>query len=313
MRPIFIILIFFSILLLLFFITSLICYLMPFYNKNKHSTNEDIILPNNELYRKHHDQIVSDIIDGRKLGFKEYRINSFDNLKLYGRYYESIENAPIEIMFHGYKGDGERDLSTGIRRAKKCGRNVLIVDQRAHGKSEGHTISFGIKERYDCMSWINFVIKEFGPDIQIILTGISMGAATVMMASNLDLPNNVVGILADCGYDSPRNIIKKYIYDMKLPGNIFIPFVKLGGLLFGHFNLDSVTPLNCVKESKVPIIFIHGDEDTFIPYQMSQNLYEACTSKKQLVIIKHAEHGLSYLEDPITYVDELNNFFKNKK
>ena len=214
-------------------------------------------------------------------------------------------------MFHGYRGSGERDLSTGIIRAKACGRNVLIVDQRAHGKSEGHTISFGIKERFDCLSWINFAIEEFGSDVKIILTGISMGAATVMMASNLSLPKNVIGILADCGYDSPRNIIKKYIYDMRLPGNLLIPFVKLGGLIFGHFNLDSTTALECVKESKVPIIFIHGECDTFVPCYMSTNLYNACTNKKHLVIIKNAEHGVSYLEDPETYVNELNNFFKN--
>lgn len=298
-------------LLLLIFFTTLICYLMPFYNKKRKNSTKEITLPDNEIYKFYHDLIVSDIENGRKMESKEFRIKSFDNLTLYGRYYESIKDAPIEIMFHGYKGSGERDLSTGIRRAKACGRNVLIVDQRSHGKSDGHTISFGIKERYDCISWINFVINEFGNDIKIILTGISMGAATVMMASNLDLPENVIGILADCGYDTPRNIIKKYIYDLKLPGNLLIPFVKLGGLIFGHFNLDSATPLECVKESKVPIIFIHGEADTFIPFQMSINLHNACSNKKHLVIIKNAEHGVSYLEDPETYVTELKNFFKN--
>lgn len=298
-------------LLLLVFITSFICYLMPFYNKKRVFDDKEISLPDNEIYKLHHDEIISDIENGRKMKSIEFTIKSHDNLNLYGKYFESFKDAPIEIMFHGYRGSGERDLSTGIRRAKSCGRNVLIVDQRSHGKSDGHTISFGIKERYDCLSWVNFVVKEFGSDIKIILTGISMGAATVMMASNLDLPKNVIGILADCGYDTPRNIIKKYIYDMKLPGNFFIPFVKLGGLIFGHFNLDKVTPLSCVKEAKVPIIFIHGESDTFIPYQMSENLYKACSSRKHLVIIKNAEHGVSYLEDPITYVNELNNFFKN--
>lgn len=307
----FIVLIIVLSILFLILLTSFICYLMPFYNRNKQVLSDEIVLPDNILYKIYHDTIINHIENGRQVESKEYFIKSYDNLTLYGKFYKSFENAPIEIMFHGYRGSGERDLSTGIIRAKACGRNVLIVDQRAHGKSEGHTISFGIKERFDCLSWINFAIEEFGSDVKIILTGISMGAATVMMASNLSLPKNVIGILADCGYDSPRNIIKKYIYDMKLPGNLLIPFVKLGGLIFGHFNLDSTTALECVKESKVPIIFIHGECDTFVPCYMSTNLYNACTNKKHLVIVKNAEHGVSYLEDPETYVNELNNFFKN--
>ena len=300
-------------LLILTFITSLICYLMVFYNKNKPEFSDEIVLPDNEIYKTHRDLIVSDIKNARKMASKEYTIKSYDNLTLYGKYFESFQNAPIEIMFHGYRGSGERDLSTGIRRAKACGRNVLIVDQRSHGKSEGHTISFGIKERYDCISWINFVIQEFGNDVEIILTGISMGAATVMMASNLDLPSNVKGILADCGYDSPRNIIKKYIKDMKLPSNLFIHFVKLGALIFGHFNIDKASPIESVKNAKVPIIFIHGETDTFVPCYMSKILYDNCTSRKKLTIIKDAEHGISYLIDPNTYVNALEDFFKNEK
>lgn len=100
---------------------------------------------------------------------------------------------------------------------------------------------------------------------------------------------------------------------MHLPANIFYPFVKLGALLFGHFNVDSASPLESVKNAKVPIIFIHGECDTFVPCSMSKKLYDACTSKKHLTIIKDAEHGISYLFDPVLYVTELENFFKNKK
>ena len=300
-------------LIIITLLTSFICYKMAFYSKNNHKKTSEINLPNNEIFNNFKPLIVSDIENARKMEFKEFSIKSYDGLILYGKYFESFKNAPIEIMFHGYRGDGERDLSTGIRRAKECERNVLIIDQRGHGKSEGHTISFGIKERFDCLSWINLVIKDFGDDVEIILTGISMGAATVMMASNLELPKNVKGILADCGYDTPKNIIKKYISDMHLPANIFYPFVKLGALLFGHFNVDSASPLESVKNAKVPIIFIHGECDTFVPCSMSKKLYDACTSKKHLTIIKNAEHGISYLFDPVLYVTELENFFKNQK
>ena len=313
MKWYFIVLIIILALVFLVFLTSLICYLKTFYSKREKHKSDEIHLPNNPLYDTFKDQIIEDIMAARKMKYKLLKTKSFDNLTLYGKYFESFEKAPIEIMFHGYKGDAERDLSTGIRRAKACGRNVLIVDQRAHGLSEGHTISFGINERLDVLSWIDTVLKEFGIDTEIILCGVSMGAATVMMASNLDLPSNVKGILADCGYDSPKTIIKKYIRDLHLSPNVFYPFVKLGALIFGHFNLDSASPIESVKSSKTPIIFIHGDNDSFVPSYMSEKLYNACTNKKHLTIIKGAEHGISYLFEPDIYVNDLNNFFNVKK
>ena len=300
-------------LIVLTLLTTYICYRMAFYSKNKPHKKEEINLPDNEIFKHFKPLILSDIFAARAMEYQEFYVKSFDGLTLYGKYYESFKDAPIELMFHGYRGDGERDLSTGIRRAKECGRNVLIVDQRGHGKSEGHTISFGINERLDCLVWINKVIEVFGQDIKIILTGISMGAATVMMASNLDLPSNVVGILADCGYDSPKNIIIKYINDLHLPAKIFYPFVKLGALIFGHFNIEKASPIESVKEAKVPIIFIHGEKDTFVPCSMSEKLYKECISRKQLTIIKNAEHGISYLFEPETYVSALKEFFKNEK
>lgn len=300
-------------LIVLTLLTTYICYRMAFYFKNKPHKKDEINLPDNEIFKHFKPLILSDIFAARAMEYQEFYVKSFDGLTLYGKYYESFKDAPIELMFHGYRGDGERDLSTGIRRAKECGRNVLIVDQRGHGKSEGHTISFGINERLDCLVWINKVIEVFGQDIKIILTGISMGAATVMMASNLDLPSNVIGILADCGYDSPKNIIIKYINDLHLPAKIFYPFVKLGALIFGHFNIEKASPIESVKEAKVPIIFIHGEKDTFVPCSMSEKLYKECISRKQLTIIKNAEHGISYLFEPETYVSALKEFFKNEK
>ena len=305
----FIVLICFIVLILLALITSFICYMMTFYSKNKESTSDEIVLPNQPIYQLFKDDIIKDITDVRKLKYEEFSIKSFDDLTLYGKYFECIKGAPIEIMFHGYKGSGERDLSTGVKRAFKCNRNALIVDQRASGKSEGHTISFGINERHDCLSWTNFVVNHFGNDVKIILTGISMGAATVLLASSMDLPKNVIGVLADCGYDKASDIIKKVIKEMKLPANFFYPFVKIGAKIFGHFDLEETSPYESVQKSKVPIIFIHGDIDSFVPYYMSDKLYNICSTKKQLVKVLNADHGVSYLVDPDTYITELNNFF----
>ena len=176
----------------------------------------------------------------------------------------------MEILFHGYRGDAERDLSKGIERCFKLNRNALIVDLRGIGESEGNVITFGIKERKDCLTWINFAIKEFGNNVEIIITGISMGAATVMMASSMDLPKNVIGTLADCGYSSPKDIIKKVIKQIHLPTFIFYPLIKLGAKLFGKFNLEEYSPYESVQKSKVPIIFIHGNVDNFVPCDMSE-------------------------------------------
>ena len=299
-----------SLIIILIFITSYVCFRLTFYSKNKLILDKDeIVIPDDKFYRKFKNVIIDDIKYSRSLEFKEYSIKSFDGLTLYAKYYECIKGAPIEIMFHGYKGNAERDLSTGIKRAFRCNRNVLLVDQRASGKSEGKVITFGINESKDCVKWAEFASKEFGEDVKIILTGVSMGAATVLIASSLDLPKNVVGVIADCGYNKASDIIKKVIKEMKLPASIFYPFERIGARIFGHFKLEETSPYESVKNSKIPTIFLHGDADSLIPCDMSLKLYIACTSKKRLVTINGAEHGVSYLEDPEKYINELNDFF----
>lgn len=296
------------------FLISFICFKLTFYLKNKKASDPNsIILPDDLIFKKYNDIIIRDIKEVREYPHKEYTITSFDGLKLYGKYYENIPGAPIEIMFHGYKGSGERDLSTGVKRAFKCGRNAFLIDQRGCGNSEGHVTSFGINERLDCQTWAYYISKEFGSETKLFLTGISMGAATVLMASALELPENVAAILADCGYSKPSDIIKKVVKEMKLPTKVFYPFIKLGAKIFGKFDLEQTSPYECVKHSKLPIIFIHGDNDELVPCDMSIKLYEACTSVKKLVTIHNAEHGVSYLVDPEKYIYELNNFFSEYK
>lgn len=297
--------------LLLTLLMAYICYKLTFYsNKEKNILKEEITLPNNDMFNEFKDQIINDIKEVRTYNYQDFYIYSYDGLKLHGKYYQKHTDAPIEIMFHGYKGSGERDLSTGVKRAFLCGRNALVIDQRASGLSEGKTITFGIKERYDCVSWVNFVTKHFGENQKIILTGISMGAATVMLASSMNLPKNVIGVLADCGYNKASDIIKKVIKDMKLPPNIIYPFIKLGAIIFGRFNPDETSPYESIKKTTLPIIFIHGSSDDFVPHNMSEKLYNACNSKKRLVSIKDGKHGTSYFKDSDTYIKELNEFFK---
>ena len=166
--------------------------------------------------------------------FDAVSITGFDGPKLYGRYYHVQENAPVQIMFHGYKSTPFVDMSGGNKLAQKLGHNTLVVDQRSHGMSEGTTITFGIKERRDCLCWIQYVLERCGQDTPIILVGLSMGAATVLMAADLDLPANVKGIIADCPYSTPKDIILKTSGDMHFPPKLTYPFVRLGAYLYGH-------------------------------------------------------------------------------
>ena len=227
--------------------------------------------------------------------------NSCDGLKLAGRYYHTAEGAPVMILFHGYRSISLRDCAGGYILAKKLGFNVLAVDQRAHAESEGRVISFGIREHKDCESWIRFVIKRFGNDAKIVLSGLSMGAATVLMASQLPLPDNVVAILADCPYSSPADIIRKVCRDRHLPDHLAYPFIRLGAWIYGRFDLEMTTACNAVKKASVPILLIHGEDDHFVPCEMSGLIHSCCASPSQLHTFAGAGHGLCYMVDPIRY------------
>ena len=294
----------------LILLTSFLCFYMAFFVPKHGPVGEDEYpIPEGEIYEHFREKMVNWMRQTRQLPREDFWIESFDGLKLHGRYYEYAPGAPIELMFHGYRGSAERDLSGGIERCFRVGRSALIVDQRCAGNSGGHVITFGVHERRDCLSWIDFAIDHFGPDVKIILTGISMGAATVLMAGGEELPPNVVGILADCGYTSAKAIMYDVIRKMGLPPKPSYPFVKLGARIFGHFDLEETSPLEAVRRCKLPVIFFHGEADDFVPCFMSRENFDACASRKHLVTIPGAGHGLAYAVEPDRYVEELYDFF----
>ena len=296
----------------LILLPSLVCFMIVFYSpKRKVLGDDEYEIPEGEIYEVHRDYMVTWIKNSRTMPHEDMCITSYDGLKLRGRYYEYSKDAVVEILFHGYRGSGERDLAGAIDRCFQLGRSALIVDQRGSGLSDGHVITFGIKERYDCLSWIEHCIKRFGEDVRIKITGVSMGAATVMMASGLELPENVIGVLADCGYTSPKEIIKKVIKDIKLPVFIFYPLIRLGGVLYGGFDIESASPIEALKNCKLPILIFHGDEDAFVPYYMAQELYDACaSSKKHFHTVKGAGHGLAFPQDKEGYLNTVRNTAK---
>lgn len=295
-------------LVLLVLLISYICFRMAFYTDRK-EVRPEFDIPDGEIYEPFREKMVGWMKATRAMPHEDMTVTSFDGLTLKGRYYEFSPGAPIELMFHGYRGNADRDLCGGVQRCFALGHSALIVDQRACGKSEGHVISFGIRERRDCHTWLAYMQERFGPDARIILCGISMGASTVLMAAGEDLPENVIGVLADCGFSSAKAIIQKVIRDMKLPSGISYPFVKLGARIYGGFDLEETSAIEAVKRCRVPAIFFHGESDEFVPCDMSRELYEACVTRKQLVTIPGAGHGLSYPVDKQTYLKELGQFF----
>ena len=298
------------ILALMIVLISYLCFRMAFYSPDRPAVPSDAIdIPEGEAYEEFREDMEKWTRDLRAMPHEEMSITSFDGLTLRGKFYEYAPNAPIELMFHGYRGTAERDLSGGVARCFQLGRSALLVDQRGCSDSEGNVISFGINEHRDCLAWLDFAIQRFGEDVKIILTGISMGASTVLMVSDQALPPNVLGILADCGFSSAKDIIKKVIRQMGLPAELGYPFVKLGAKLFGHFDLEAHSAVEAVRNATVPVIFFHGDGDDYVPCEMSRINYEACTSKKKLVIIPRAGHGLSYPVAPDVYLDALREFF----
>lgn len=294
---------------LLLALVSYICYRMVYLVPRK-PTLDPYDFPKGSQYRTLSREMHSLVDSAAALEGKDVYTVSFDGLKLHGKYYETAPGAPVQILFHGYRSNAVRDFSGGLQLALKSGHNALLIDERAHGKSEGRCLSFGILERQDCLSWIRYVNRNIGFDTSIILTGISMGAATILMASGLRLPANVKGIIADSGYTSPEAIIRKVMVDRHYPPALTYPFVQLGGYLYGGFDLREADALRALQNCQVPVLFIHGEDDRFVPCKMTLENYAHCASDKTLLTIPAAGHGLSYLVDEPKYIAAVNAFLK---
>ena len=287
-------------------LTAFICFMMAFYSSNK-KPKEEYPLPPGEIYLPYREVMTAWMKEAQALPYEAMSLTSFDGLTLRGRYYEYEPGAPIELMMPGYRGLAQRDLCGGVQRCFAMGRSALIVDQRGCGESDGHVITFGVREHRDCLDWARLLVDRFGEDVRIYLTGISMGAATVMIAAGQELPPQVIGVVADCGFTSAKDIIKKVIRQLHLPADLLYPFVRLGAILYGGFDPEAVSPVDALKNCRVPVFFAHGDTDDYVPYKMSVRNHEVCPAPKTLFTAKGAGHGLAYIVDPEAYIQALKD------
>lgn len=234
-------------------------------------------------------------------------IKSYDGLNLHAYFVKTdTPSDKIMIMFHGYRSS-YKDFSCAFQYYSGLGFDMLVVDQRSHGQSEGKIISYGVKERFDVVSWLEYAKERFGDEYSYYLDGISMGASTVMMAS--DLVSGVKGIIADCGYTSPKEIIIQVAKSMHVP-KVFVYPVGFLARIFGGFNYKYSTK-DALSKTSVPIIFVHGLSDDFVPSYMTDENYDVCASEKTKILVENATHGYSFLVDEKRVKAELEKFIEN--
>lgn len=237
-------------------------------------------------------------------------ITSKDGLKLHG-YWVPAENPRGTILLaHGYRSTILVDFGLAYAFYHALGMNILVPHQRAHGDSEGRYITFGVKESEDFLCWIHYHNETFG-EYQLILSGLSMGASTVLYLADRELPANVKCIIADCGFTSPKAILDKVYRDVvHLPSGLSLWAADLFARLFAGFHLDEKDTRQVLKNAKLPVFLIHGLKDDFVPSFMTQQGFDACSGPKELLLVEGAGHGTSFLVDKQTYTKRIIAFLE---
>jgi pimeloyl-ACP methyl ester carboxylesterase len=300
-----------TLLCLILFLGGYITYRMAFYNNVKKNPPDPYKFAEGDDPRKVLSrELIGNILDMDKRGeFESVYISSHDGLKLHARLYLHSEGAPFAICAHGYKSYYAIDFSGGCPDLISLGFNVLLIDQRACGESEGVTVSFGYNERRDILSWIDYIEGRFGKESRILLSGVSMGAATVLYAAALGLPPSAKCVFADCPYSSAREIIRKTIGDMHLPTFLY-PLVRFGAKIYGGFDPNAVDIAAVAENIDLPTVIIHGEGDDFVPCSMSERIAAANARSIALYTFPDAHHAVSYLYDRERYRSVMSEYAK---
>lgn len=257
----------------------------------------------------------SDVIEEGKAwhaaqNWEHVRIKSRDGLTLHGVYLPHPQAKRAVLCVHGYHGSAERDFSGAMAAFYEMGSSLLLIDQRAHGKSEGKYTTFGVLERMDVQAWAEYYEGRTGGAIPMVLDGISMGAATVLMAGELEMPRSVSGVIADCGYTTPAEQLRHVVENM-LHAKAFPALQLVMGMarLAGGFSLSGASARKGAAAWTRPVLFVHGLKDSFVPSWMSEDNFKACNAPKDIYLVEGAEHGLSYLVDKAGVSQKLSHLF----
>ena len=242
----------------------------------------------------------------------EVEIESYDGIHLVGHLWESESPKRTVLLMHGWRSSWSNDFGVMADFLHENHCNILFAEQRAQNKSGGEYMGFGLLERYDCREWIKWLNDRYGADTPLYLGGVSMGATTVLMASGLELPENVRGIVADCGFTSPYAIWKHVVQkNLHLPYELHARAADdLCKRRIQHTPREYCTTM-ALKNTNIPILFVHGTDDHFVPITMTYENYKACASPKRLLVVPGAEHAASYLIDTERYEKAILEFWND--
>lgn len=297
----------FGALLIVLFVMTYIVYRVMYFSPKKGQNDEMRAEPSLD-YQGHRPKSLELATKMVSLPYEDVYVTSKDGLRLHGYFYKNDKSYDFMLMFNGYRGTPRRDFSGGALMAMELGKNVLCIDQRAHGKSEGHSITFGRKEQHDVLEWIKFAQEKWGKSIKITIVGISMGGATVLMASDKIDPS--IKVIADCPYSREKDVIKYSMKKLGFPPVIFWPIGYLAALVFCHASLKDDAREN-VSRSKSKILIIHGTGDHIVPHEMSERVYPGNEDHVQYEKFEGAEHALSYLNQPERYTKIIKQFVES--
>lgn len=267
------------------------------------------------IHKRGFDDLKEDILSGKAWlegkAREEVSITSADGLRLKGLFVPNPEAKGTLLLFHGWRSTWKTDFIISMPYYFSLGLNLLAVDQRSQNGSEGKYITYGVRERDDLALWVDWAARRLGKEHPLFLGGLSMGASTVLMAADLPFEANVRGIIADCGFTSPYDIIRSVAArgadrPMKLPMALLDIFTRR----IAGFGLREHSTVEALKRTKLPVLLVHGLADDFVPAEMSRENYTACASEKRMVLVEGAGHGMSYVVEPERVKGEIGDFVR---
>ena len=263
----------------------------------------DLLYRRAEISGNEERENIEKVLQGVKIklesqSHERIEIYADDGVKLVGHWFPADDPKRIIVAMHGWRSHWARDFGLIADFWRSNGCSVLFAEQRGQGSSGGDYMAFGMLERYDCLQWVKWVNERTDSAYSVYLAGISMGATTVLLTGNMDLPGNVRGIMADCGFTSAYDIWKhvaeknlhlRYRFYAGAANRLCKKKIQVGA--------RDCSTVKAMEDCKVPVLLMHGQADSFVPVEMSQQNYEACSAPKRLLIVPQAEHGMSYCVD----------------
>jgi len=280
----------------------------------KKKTSHDVAEEKTESERQKLWRESNEWLDER--GSEMVSIQSHDGLQLVGEFFEGDGNTEATVLLvHGYRSNRRSEYAAIAKFLLEAGYNILMVDDRAHGESEGKYVGFGCLDREDCYRWLQYLDKRFEGKQKLFLHGVSMGASTVLMASSMNLPSTVKGIIGDCGFTVPMeeflHVANKRVQGLKNSFLLkaFMYLVSLTSKVIAGYGFNDCSAKACVAKTKIPVFIIHGDQDDFVPTYMGKEIYEACNAPKELWLAEGAAHAESYYVQREEYERRVLEFY----